>query len=346
MKYSTAEKSFSRKILRLMAILISLAIFLGIGGIIYYHQSIGPVNVQNGELVVIEIPKGASTLKIASILRENHLIKNDLSFRILSKLSKAEGKMQAGRYQMSTSMNAREIIDNLIKGSIFKDAAKFTIPEGFELKQIVDRLESLGLIDREKFMELVNNGDFQYEFLKEIPKGENRLEGFLFPDTYEIAKGATEEEILTKMLDRFDEIFTDDYYHRTKKLNMTIQEVVTLASIIEREAQLEKERPIISGIFHNRLNKGMLLQSCATVQYVLGERKANLSLKDIDIDSPYNTYKNIGLPPAPIASPGKASLEAALYPSETDYYYFVVKSDGEHSFSKTYEEHLRAKNGN
>ncbi len=346
MRYSTAEKPFSKKILRLVSVIVPIALLIGIGGLMYYYQSIGPVNVQNGETIVVEIPKGASTLKIARILKENHLIKNDLSFRILSKLSKAEGKMQAGRYQMNTKMNATEIIDNLIEGSVLRDATKFTVPEGFELRQIADRLESLGLINRDKFMELANHGDFNYKFLQGIPKGENRLEGFLFPDTYEIAKGTTEEEILTKMLTRFDTVFTDAYYQRTKELNMTIQEVLTLASIIEREAQLEKERPIISSIFHNRLNKGMLLQSCATVQYVLGERKVNLSLKDIDINSPYNTYKNIGLPPAPIASPGKASLEAALYPSKTDYYYFVVKSDGEHFFSKTYAEHLRAKNGN
>ncbi|MDF2546514.1 MAG: hypothetical protein K0R93_1412 [Anaerosolibacter sp.] len=346
MKYSTAEKTFSRKILRLMSIIVTFAVLLGIGGILYYYQSIGPVNAQNQDVVVIEIPKGASTLKIAQILKENHLIKNDFSFRILSKLSKAEGKMQAGRYQMNRGMDAASIIDNLIEGSVLRDAVKFTIPEGFELRQIADRLESLGLINREKFMDFANNGDFQYKFLEGIPKGVNRLEGFLFPDTYEISKGATEEEILTKMLDRFDSVFTEDDYKRAEELNMTVQEVITLASIVEREAQLEKERPIISGVFHNRLNRGMLLQSCATVQYVLGERKVNLSLKDINIDSPYNTYKNIGLPPAPIASPGKASLEAALYPSKTDFYYFVVKSDGEHSFSKTYEEHLKAKNGN
>jgi UPF0755 protein len=346
MKYSTAEKAFSKKIFRLMSIIVAFAVLLGIGGILYYYQSIGPVNAQNQDVVVIEIPKGASTLKIAQILKENHLIKNDLSFRILSKLSKAEGKMQAGRYQMNKGMDATDIIESLIDGSALRDAVKFTIPEGFELRQIADRLENLGLINREEFINLANNGDFKYKFLEDIPKGENRLEGFLFPDTYEISKDATEKEILIKMLERFDAVFTEEDYQRTAELNMTVQEVITLASIIEREAQLETERPIISGIFHNRMNKGMLLQSCATVQYVLGERKVNLSLKDINIDSPYNTYKNIGLPPAPIASPGKASLEAALYPSETDYYYFVVKSDGEHSFSKTYEEHLKAKNAN
>ncbi len=127
---------------------------------------------------------------------------------------------------------------------------------------------------------------------------------------------------------------------------MNVKEIITLASIIEREAKLDRERPIISSVFHNRLKKNKLLQSCATVQYALGERKEDLTLKDLEIDSPYNTYKHLGLPPSPIASPGKASIEAALFPEDTDYLYFVAKGDGSHIFSKTYSEHLNAKNRN
>jgi peptidoglycan lytic transglycosylase G len=147
------------------------------------------------------------------------------------------------------------------------------------------------------------------------------------------------------MLNRFDQIFKDEYYDRVNNLGMSVNEVITLASIIEREAKVEKERPFVSSVFYNRIKSGMLLQSCATVQYVLGERKEKLTYQDIAIDSPYNTYKFEGLPPKPIASPGKPSIEAALYPAESEYLFFVVSKNGEHHFSKTYEEHLKAKNG-
>ncbi|KXG76767.1 endolytic transglycosylase MltG [Thermotalea metallivorans] len=346
MKTTISKESFAKKATRGFVVTIAALAIFAMAAAFYYQQSIGPVNVQESKTILVEIPKGASTIKIAQILKEKGLIKNNLSFRMLSKLSKVEGKMQAGIYQLKNSMDAREIIKVLTSGDVVKDTVKFTIPEGFELRQIVDRLEGMGLIDRKRFIELVQHGEFHYKFLEGVPQGENRLEGFLFPDTYEISKNAFEEEIIKKMLERFDAVFKEEYYQRAKQLNMSVHEVVTLASIIEREAKLDKERPLVSSVFHNRLKKGMLLQSCATVQYVLGERKENLSLKDIDIDSPYNTYKNIGLPPAPIASPGKASIEAALYPAQTDYYYFVAKTNGEHAFSKTYEEHLRAKNAN
>ncbi|QXM05983.1 endolytic transglycosylase MltG [Crassaminicella indica] len=324
--------------------LLIVVIALGVGKI-YFEKKIEPVNESSDTLVMVQIPIGASTKQIANILYEKHVIKSELAFRILSKMSKSDGKMQAGNYSFKQSMSVDEIIKSLISGDTVKDTVKVTIPEGFEFKQIVKRLEEKGLINKDKFIKIANNEDFDYKFLKDIPKGKNRLEGFLFPDTYEIAKNDTEREIIIKMLNRFDDIFEDAYYKRAKELNMSVNDIITLASIIEREAKVDKERPIVSSVFHNRIRKKMPLQSCATVQYVLGERKAKLSFKDVETDSPYNTYKHAGLPPRPIASPGKASIEAALYPSETDYLYFVVSKNGEHHFSKTFKEHLNAKNG-
>ena len=316
-------------------------------GLFYsFGKLIQPVDAYSKNTISVEIPSGSSTLKIANLLKENNLIKSDLAFRILSRLSKSDGKMQAGKYVLGNDMDAKAIIQALVAGDVTHDTIKFTIPEGFEFNQIVSRLESNGLIDRKKFMQLANFGDFNYKFLEDIPKGENRLEGFLFPDTYQVAKDASEEEILKKMLDRFNQVFQESYYQRAKDANMSINEVITLASIIEREAKLDKERPLVSSVFHNRIEQKMLLQSCATVQYILGERKENLTLKDIETNSPYNTYKYQGLPPKPIASPGKPSIEAALYPEKTDYLFFVVSKNGEHAFSKTYKEHLKAKNGN
>ncbi|HHY90462.1 MAG TPA: endolytic transglycosylase MltG, partial [Clostridiales bacterium] len=313
----------------------------------YFDVQSRPVNANDSEKITVEIPTGSSSAKIADILKENKLIKSKIVFQFLSKKTGADGRMKAGNYSLSPAMSTQDIIHILVKGDIANDSVKITIPEGFELNQIIARLEKHGLIDKEKFIQIANYQDFNYPFLKDVPKGENRLEGYLFPDTYLIPKHAKEEDIIMKMLDRFQEVFKEEYYERAKELNMSIHEVVTLASIIEREAKLDEERPIISSVFHNRLQKGMPLQSCATVQYILGERKAVLSTKDLQIDSPYNTYKYLGLPPNPIASPGESSIRAALYPEKTDYLYFVASKEGNgHIFSRTFQEHVQAKNAN
>jgi UPF0755 protein len=221
---------------------------------------------------------------------------------------------------------------------------RFTIPEGFELRQIADRLEADGLVNKDKFYAAVKESDLDYAFLKGIPNRENKLEGYLFPDTYEVFKNATEQDIINKMLGRFDQVFTEEYRQRARELNMSLDQVITLASIIEREAKLDKERKIISAVFHNRLNKKMKLESCATVQYLLKEQKSVLTYKDLEVDSPYNTYIYAGLPKGPIASPGVESIEAALYPDKVDFLFFFATKDGSHIFSKTYQEHLNAQN--
>lgn len=346
MKTSTKR---TRKIIRRISLILLIILMIGAySGYQYYSSLKLPVDKNSTENILTTIPKGSSTSKIASILKEKDLIRDELYFRLVSKQRKIGGKYQAGNYKLNKSMDVDEIINKLIEGDIYVETVKFTIPEGFELKQIVDRLASIDEIDinKEKLVNVIENDDFDFEFLKEIPKGENRLEGFLFPDTYEVKNDITEKELVLKMLNRFDEVFVQDYYSRTKELDMSINDVIALASIIEREARVDSERTMVSSVFHNRIKKDMLLQSCATVQYVLGERKEKLTYKDLEIESPYNTYKHVGLPPKPIASPGKASIHAALYPDDSKYLYFVAKGDGSHVFSITYEEHLKAKNGN
>lgn len=330
---------------RLIFLLIILFTVFGITGKIFFDRQIGPVSADS-EIITVEIPRGSSTSEIARILKEENLIKSDLAFKILNKLLQTDGKIKAGTYSLNGSMTAEDIIDTLVNGQVITDSIKFTIPEGFEFRQIADRLEEKGLINKERFIEVANHGDFSYKFLEDIEKGDSRLEGFLFPDTYEVDKNVTEEELIKKMLDRFDEIFIEDYYKKASQMDMSINEIVTLASIIEREAKLDEERPLVSSVFHNRMEKSMLIQSCATVQYILGERKPNLTYDDLAIDSPYNTYKYNGLPPKPIASPGKSSIVAALYPEESDYLFFVLDENGKHIFTETYQEHLKAKNGN
>lgn len=303
-----------------------------------------PVDPNQTETVLITVPSGATTTSIAKLLKENELIQGETVFKMAAKDLGAEGKMKAGDYRFSQAMSTDEIIDLLVEGRVEIDTFTFTIPEGFEIRQIVDRLEAEGLVDRAIFMDVVSSGDFDYDFLVDP----SNLEGFLFPDTYEMRVGSTEKQIIDRMLQRFDEIFTPEYEARTTELGLDMNQLVTLASIIEREAQAKEEFPLVSSVFHNRINIGMMLQSCATVQFVLGERKANLSYDDIAIDSPFNTYINNGLPPSPIASPGKLALESALYPAESEYFYFVVKKDGNgtHVFSKTLAEHNKAKEEN
>lgn len=345
---SSIEKSGKKKLLIKISLVLIIVVAIILSCYNYYNFLKQPVNFNDNEDIIINIPNGSSTSKIASILKKNGLIKNEIVFKLVAKQNHVDGSFKAGIYKLNKTMNINKIVDKLVSGDVFIETVRFTIPEGFELRQIIDRLvnnEELN-IDREKFVYLIENGDFDFVFLKDIPKGKNRLEGYLFPDTYEVVKDITEEELIYKMLKRFDEVFKKEYYNRAEELNMSIQDVIILASIIEREAKLDDERPIISSVFHNRLKKDMLLQSCATVQYVLGERKEKLTYKDLEIDSPYNTYKNLGLPPKPIASPGKASIEAALYPEDTEFLYFVAKRDGSHVFSKSYSEHLKAKNRN
>lgn len=176
-----------------------------------------------------------------------------------------------------------------------------------------------------------------------MPNNEKRLEGYLFPDTYKVTATTTEREIIDMMLARFAREATPEFRQKAQKLGLTLHQAVILASIVEREAKVDKERPKVAAVFLNRMKKGWKLESCATVQYALGQPKARLLNKDLQIDSPYNTYKYSGLPPTPIASPGRASLQAAVNPANVDYLFFVVSQDGRHVFSRTLAEHNRAK---
>lgn len=313
----------------------------------YYYYTAGLKAVatsERAEQKEVIIAKGSSLKTIARTLEKEKLIRNSLVFEIYSKLNKTAGKMKAGKYQLSNAMTVSEIVDKIASGKALISTVHFTIPEGFNLEQIITRISETGVVTKEDILSALSSTAFDYDFVKQIPDREKKLEGYLFPDTYEVYKDATAEEFIGKMLQQFDTVFTDAYKNRAKELNMTVDQVITLASIIEREAKHEDERKTISGVFHNRLKKGMMLQSCATVQYLLKEQKEILTYKDLEIDSPYNTYKNAGLPPGPIASPGKKSIEAALYPEDVDYLYFVAKPDGSHVFTKTYNEHLNAQN--
>ena len=307
------------------------------------------VDPEDKTQVEIQVTPGMSPGELGSLLSENNLVSNSLAFTNYLKERSLDGSLQEGTFLLSPSMNMEELVDNLIT-PVESDTVTITIPEGYEIRNIVELLKSEDMIDETRFYEVLDKGEFSYEFLKGLDRS-HHLEGFLFPDTYEFYKDATEEEIIDKFLANFDSKFQDKYYSRMEELSLDLQATINLASIIEREAADSDERAIISSVFHNRLKQEMMLESCATVQYILQERKPILSYDDMAIESDYNTYINIGLPPAPIANPGLASIEAALYPADTDYLFFVLKGDTEttHYFGETFEEHeeniLRSEEG-
>ncbi len=227
---------------------------------------------------------------------------------------------------------------------------RIMIPEGYTVKQIVQKLSGEKLVTEEDFHKIADSHNFDYRFTKEIPRDHNRLEGYLFPDTYEFDLSADSEQIIGKMLENFDSKFTTKFYEQAKMYNMTADQAIRLASLIEKETRYPSEMAVISGIIHNRLNRkngsSAKLEIAATVKYVYSDILGTpVSIVDDNnkwIDNPYNTFIYEGLPPGPVCNPGKAAMEAALNPEDTDYLYFVLKPDGTHYFSKTLEEHQAA----
>lgn len=296
-----------------------------------------------GKISKVEIPDGAGSASIAEILSDEGIINSALTFKIYSKLHKAP-LYQKGEHTLSTSMSYGEIVKVLIAAPNVKeeDGKKVLVPEGFEARQIAKALEESGAIESgEEFLHRLDHGDFsdEFPFTLDIKRGTNRLEGYLYPATYFIPNGTSVDDIIRMMLKKFSEVVLPLY--NGVDTEYTLDEIVTFASIIEREAANDEERGTIASVFENRLKIDMGLGSCATVQYIIKERKDVLSESDTAIDSPYNTYKYRGLPIGPIASPGEQSVKAALSPDDTEYMYFAAEADGERNhFSKTYAEHM------
>lgn len=346
---------YKREALLLWTIPFVIFIIFGISLLIYTNLMSQSLIVSTDDtlsqasMVEIDIPDGATTKDIAQILKDKGIINSTFTFRVVSRLSKFDGKYKKGIHTVNNQMNYMQLCETLCKQGRRKPGERVTIIEGLTTDEIINELESKRYVDRNKFINALDNGKYNYKFLNGLQPKEGRkymLEGYLFPDTYEFDNTYDERKIIDAMLSRFDEIFEQQYYERAKQLNMTVDEIITLASIIEREAQAASERTIISSVFHNRLNSSQnkRLESCATVQFALGINKKRLSTQDTKVDSPYNTYIHDGLPIGPICSPGKHSIYAALYPSDTDYLYFAADGNGTHVFSKTLREHDNAVN--
>ncbi len=332
-----------KKLFITICIIVLVLIICVIGAIFAINKISAPVDRNNTDFINVTIENGSGTGQIGETLEDAGLIKSVNGFKIISRLKGYDGQYKAGIYSLSKSMSMNEIAEIIISGDVKTNI--FTIPEGFTINQTAEKLSEEKLINKEKFLSLIKKGNFDYKFLEKAQKGKNHLEGYLFPSTYQIPIGATEKEIIETMLNQFNLIFKKDYYEQAKKLGLSINDVIVVASIIERECRVDSERPKIASVIYNRIKQNMPLQMCSTVQYVLGKQKETLSYSDTEIDSPYNTYKTTGLPPGPICSPGEASIKASLYPDNTDYIYFVVseKLDGSHNFSSEYKKFLKDK---
>lgn len=332
-------------------IFICCSIFLGI----FYVQT--SAVSRNTDVVEFEIKKGDTYLTITNILKEDNLIKSTLFYKIYIKMFNPT-QIQVGKYELSESMSVSQIISVFSKGSNYNpDTVIFTIPEGKRMDEVASIISDKTSYTKGDLLSVWNSSSFidevitKYWFVKEDVKKSGirySLEGYFFPDTYQIVnKEADIKSIAYKMLDKMDEVLSN-YKDKIEASSYSVHQILTMASIIEYEAILDDDRPIIASVFYNRLDSGMKLQSCATVGYAIDEWKLTYSSADLDTDSPYNTYYYKGLPIGPGNMPGLKSIEAAINPSKTDYMYFLANvcdhNNKKTYFSKTYEEHVEKKN--
>lgn len=287
--------------------------------------------------VKVTIPKGASLKEVSAHLQDHNVIRNERSFLLAVKTLGYEKDIPAGRFKLVKAETNFDVINQLVNGIQLNK--RVTILEGWTIAMIAQELEIKLGIDSELFENACKNKLLLWKWGFEG----DTFEGYLFPETYRFSEDEDPQDMIKRMVEEFEENFTEDLKVRMEELGMTMTEVITLASIIEGEAIYNRERPVIAGVYHNRLKQGMRLQADPTIQYIVEDGPRRLLNKDLKIDSPYNTYLNYGLPPGPINNPGIESIKAALYPAETEYLYFVARGDGYHTFSRTKEEHTKAK---
>lgn len=341
--------------LRLKIILLFFAAFLAVGVYLVasYWRGIGAPLNEKGRDKVFVVSKGESVKDIAANLYDFELINSKTYFEIYIWRTKKEKDLQAGEYILNPKMDIKEIAEIISGGEVLNKELTIKIIEGWRIKEINDYLIKNGVIKDNSFIDLagvkkkdwtINFIDEEPEFLADMPNDAN-LEGYLFPDTYRIYKDAKAEDIIYKMIDNFGEKVSSEMRDDIKKQGKTIYEIIKMASLVEKEVRTLEDMKIVAGIFWTRLKIGQPLESDASLSYVLDDKKPSHSAAELALDSPYNTYKYKGLPPAPICNPGLNAIQAAIYPTDTQYNYFLTKPDSsEVVFSKTYKEHLENKN--
>ena len=326
---------------KIIVAVICIAVVIA-AGVLFYIGGLGKaLDSENTQTVNVTIPSGSGTIQIGQQLEENSIISSADKFKLWSRIKGYDSQYKAGTYALSPSMDFQTIADIIVGGKV--NTVNFTVPEGYTIYQTARVIADSGLGDYDTLVSLIEAADFDYDFLDGAQNNKNKLEGYLFPNTYTIDEGMSEEQIIKVMLDEFEKQPLKAY--NESENSRSINEIITIASIIERECKVDEERKLVASVIYNRLEKGMPLQMCSTVQYVLGKQKEVLTYADTRIESPYNTYTNAGLPPGPICSPGLAAVQAALHPADTDYLYFVLseKLDGTSNFSSDYAQFERDK---
>ena len=339
---------------------VGLVVLAMIGAVRYVlNHFIYPVDPEDNTPIQVVIPSGSSASRIASILYnargqdEPGLIVSTASFKVYVDFTGRANSLKAGTYVLSRNMTIPEIVNILCAGNEARRVTRFTIPEGYTAQEIAEALFEAGILEnQEEFLALCKDGTLlsvgYLDQLLNTPDRRYALEGYLFPDTYEIYEDAAPADILKKMLNRFAVVFTEEDADRARALNLTTDQVIALASMIEKEAAAAEDFARVSAVFHNRLRQGMPLESCATLSYTLGVKKYTFTEAEMATVSPYNTYRNKGLPVGPICNPGRAAIQAALYPDEEylseGYLYFCNMNPRQTNrliFARTYDEHRR-----
>lgn len=334
--WETLGSTKARRTLALAFLLLAVSVFLAVAGVSYVSCGLKPPG--GGKTIEFAVPEGATTGWVAERLYQSGIIRNPALFNLYARTHDLDKRIATGTYKVSSELSVPELLRLLTSGG--QATRKFTLPEGLTVKEIAVRLERQNIVACKQFLHELQTGKFDYAFLPGDLIGEARFEGYLFPDTYQVFSDASVHEVIEVMLRRFAAVSRElDLSSGAAKQGLTLHQAVTLASLVEREAKRSEERALIAGVLYNRLRKGMPLQVDATVQYALGQHRERILYQDLTVDSPYNTYLVTGLPPGPIAAPGRASLLAVIRPVETDYLYYVAKPDGSHAFSRTLAEH-------
>ena len=332
-------KKFRIKLIILLLIIIAI-----VGSLNYYNYTIEKPLKTNKDIIAITIGEGEGFYNLLDRLDEEGILRNKTLIKLNLKLNNQSLDIVPGTYEIKTNISLDELIDTL-KNTSHKGDISVTIPEGYDIDEMSELFEEQGIFSKNEFIQAVKEYPLP-SYIKSDSNKKYNLEGYLFPDTYFVNKDITPEEFITLMISEFDAtIKSIEDEEGITISNEKLEEIVTIASLIEEEAEVEEERALISSVIYNRLNKGMKLKFCSTINYAWGEHLSQVLNKHLEVDSPYNTYKNVGLPVGPISNPGKKSLIAAIEPANTDYLYFMLlyNQGGKHHFSATGEEHERVK---
>jgi peptidoglycan lytic transglycosylase G len=322
----------------LLRTFIAILVGLAIAAVWIWLGVVRPYKGYAADEQFVEVPQGAGTYVIGRHLVDAGVVRDMATFRAAVTLSGRGRHLQAGEYRFDRPMSARDVIEKLARGEVY--LRPLTFPEGLTIHQMADLYASKGFGQASEFRKAAGNAGL----VSALDPRAHDLEGYLFPDTYNLSRRMTADQLVEKMVAAFEKALTPELRQQASARGLTMRQLVTLASIVEKETGRPEERPIIAGVYTNRLKIGMGLQCDPTVIYALdraGRYTGNLTRADLQFDSPYNTYRYAGLPPGPIASPGRASLEAAAAPADVPYLYFVSRNDGSHVFASTLEEHNR-----